>query len=176
MSICRAPGRWTPTSRQSLPAQPGRRQFPGEDHFINFRKGDPYVKVDEGYARLPGAGYEALHPELEGVDHGLVDELLEQASSSPLRGWRDRQRLEPRVNRHGTYVSDPHRSPLGLDVHLQHGAIRVLVLLARVGRYSLRYRAITFPSWRRRELVFGSFVQQADCRLQVLRNNAFSVG
>ena len=42
--------------------------IPGEDHLINFQKGDPYVKVDEGYARLPGAGYEALHPELEGVD------------------------------------------------------------------------------------------------------------
>ena len=28
----------------------------------------PYIKVDEGYARLPGAGYAALHPELEGVD------------------------------------------------------------------------------------------------------------
>ena len=27
----------------------------------------PYVKVDEGYARLPGAGYEALHPELKGL-------------------------------------------------------------------------------------------------------------
>jgi hypothetical protein len=42
--------------------------IPGEDHLINFRKGDPYVKIDEGYARLPGAGYAALHPELEGVD------------------------------------------------------------------------------------------------------------
>ena len=42
--------------------------IPGEDHLINFQKGDPYVKVDEGYARLPGAGYTALHPELEGVD------------------------------------------------------------------------------------------------------------
>src|ERR1700686_167111 len=30
--------------------------IPGEDHLINFQKGDPYVKVDEGYARLPGAG------------------------------------------------------------------------------------------------------------------------
>jgi hypothetical protein len=29
----------------------------GEDHLINFRKGDPYTKVDEGYARLPGAGW-----------------------------------------------------------------------------------------------------------------------
>ena len=42
--------------------------IPGEDHLINFQKGDPYTKVDEGYARLPGAGYAALHPELEGVD------------------------------------------------------------------------------------------------------------
>src|SRR5579862_118522 len=42
--------------------------IPGEDHLINFQKGDPYVKIDEGYARLPGAGYAALHPELEGVD------------------------------------------------------------------------------------------------------------
>jgi hypothetical protein len=40
----------------------------GEAHLINFQKGDPYVKVDEDYARLPGAGYEALHPELEGLD------------------------------------------------------------------------------------------------------------
>ena len=30
--------------------------IPGDDHLINFRKGDPYIKVDEGYARLPGAG------------------------------------------------------------------------------------------------------------------------
>ena len=35
--------------------------IPGEDHLINFQKGDPYTKVDEGYARLPGAGYAALH-------------------------------------------------------------------------------------------------------------------
>jgi hypothetical protein len=35
---------------------------------INFQKGDPYIKVDEGFARLPGKGYEALHPEMEGVD------------------------------------------------------------------------------------------------------------
>ena len=42
--------------------------IPGEGHLINFQKGDPCVKVDEGYARLPGAGYEALHPELEGLN------------------------------------------------------------------------------------------------------------
>lgn len=37
----------------------------GEDYYTNFRKGDPYVKVDQGFARLPGAGYAALHPELK---------------------------------------------------------------------------------------------------------------
>jgi len=42
--------------------------MPGEDYLVNFRKGDPYVKVDEGFARLPGAGYTALHPELEGIN------------------------------------------------------------------------------------------------------------
>lgn len=42
--------------------------MPGEDYMVNFRKGDPYIKIDEGYARLPGAGYEAIHPELKDID------------------------------------------------------------------------------------------------------------
>ncbi len=42
--------------------------LPGQDYMTNFKKGDPFVKVDDGYARLPGAGYEALHPELKGVN------------------------------------------------------------------------------------------------------------
>jgi hypothetical protein len=31
--------------------------IPDDDHLIDFKKGDPYTKVDEGYARLPGGGY-----------------------------------------------------------------------------------------------------------------------
>ena len=42
--------------------------MPGDDYYTNFRVGDPYIKVDQGFARLPGAGYEAIHPELDGVD------------------------------------------------------------------------------------------------------------
>jgi hypothetical protein len=34
----------------------------------NFKVGDPYVRIDDGYARLPGAGYEALHLELKGLN------------------------------------------------------------------------------------------------------------
>jgi hypothetical protein len=39
---------------------------PGE-RSPDFLHGDPFVKVPEGETRLPGAGYAALHPELEGV-------------------------------------------------------------------------------------------------------------
>jgi hypothetical protein len=42
--------------------------LPGDDYMTNFKVGDPYVRIDDGYARLPGAGYEALHPELEGLN------------------------------------------------------------------------------------------------------------
>jgi len=42
--------------------------MPGEDYHTNFRKGDPYIKVDQGFARLPGDGYAALHPELKDVN------------------------------------------------------------------------------------------------------------
>jgi hypothetical protein len=42
--------------------------LPGDDYYTNFHKGDPFLKVDEGYARLPGEGYAALHPELKDVN------------------------------------------------------------------------------------------------------------
>ena len=42
--------------------------LPGDDYYTNFHKGDQFTKVPEGYVRLPGAGYEALHPELEGMN------------------------------------------------------------------------------------------------------------
>ena len=41
--------------------------LPGDDYMTNFKVGDPYIGIDDGYARLPGAGYEALHPELKGL-------------------------------------------------------------------------------------------------------------
>ena len=45
------------------------RWMPGEEYMINFRTGDPYTKVASGASRLPGAGYEALHPELRDVPY-----------------------------------------------------------------------------------------------------------
>jgi len=42
--------------------------LPGDDYMTNFKVGDPYVGIDDGYARLPGAGCEALHRELKGLN------------------------------------------------------------------------------------------------------------
>ena len=29
--------------------------LPGDDYYVNFHEGDPFIKVDEGYARLAPA-------------------------------------------------------------------------------------------------------------------------
>ena len=42
--------------------------LPGEDYFTNFKVGDAYARIPEGDIRLPGAGYESIHPELQGID------------------------------------------------------------------------------------------------------------
>jgi len=42
--------------------------LPGDDYYTNFHVDDLFIKVDQGFARLPGAGYEALHPEIAGLD------------------------------------------------------------------------------------------------------------
>lgn len=44
--------------------------LPGSDqeYFRDFSTGDPYTKIELGEFRLPGAGYQAIHKELEGFD------------------------------------------------------------------------------------------------------------
>jgi hypothetical protein len=60
--------------------------LPGDDYLTNFHLGDPFIKVDEGYARLPGPGYEALHPELNGLkpeDYPDIHKLAILADVAP---------------------------------------------------------------------------------------------
>lgn len=49
----------------SKPAEPFRRFVQNE---LLGPQASEITKVPEGYARLPGAGYEALHPELKGLN------------------------------------------------------------------------------------------------------------
>jgi hypothetical protein len=78
-----------------------RRQIPGYNPIRNtmpdwlpgpgekspdFLHGDPYVKVPEGELRLPGAGYAARYPELEGVapeDYPLIHQYKILADIAP---------------------------------------------------------------------------------------------
>lgn len=46
--------------------------LPGSNYFINFKQGDPFVKVQEGELRLPGIGYERLNPSMPGYDNPLT--------------------------------------------------------------------------------------------------------
>lgn len=46
--------------------------LPGSNYFINFKQGDPFVKVQEGELRLPGIGYERLNPSMPGYDSPLT--------------------------------------------------------------------------------------------------------
>jgi hypothetical protein len=60
--------------------------LPGDDYLTNFHLGDPFIKVDDGYARLPGPGYEALHPELKGLkpeDYPDIHKLAILADVAP---------------------------------------------------------------------------------------------
>ena len=42
--------------------------LPGADYFTNFKQGDPFTRIQEGEIRLPGIGYERLHPFAKGYD------------------------------------------------------------------------------------------------------------
>jgi hypothetical protein len=64
---------WDPQANEIPNTMPS--WMPADDYFTNFRVGDPYVKISNGYARLPGTGYEALHPELEDVDPEYYPEI-----------------------------------------------------------------------------------------------------
>ena len=63
--------RFIPRTRSYLESyNPLRNDMPSwmpEDYFLDLRTGNPFDKIPEAELRLPGEGYAALHPELEGV-------------------------------------------------------------------------------------------------------------
>jgi very-short-patch-repair endonuclease len=58
----------TETQLNEIPNEGMPSWLPGKNGYIDFHRGDPFNKISEGYARLPGPGYSALHPELKGFD------------------------------------------------------------------------------------------------------------
>lgn len=54
-----------------------------QDNFIDFHSGDPYTKVREGEARLPGPGYEALYRLHGRSQYDMVDQFFVLADVAP---------------------------------------------------------------------------------------------
>ena len=42
--------------------------MPGSDYIQDFKSGDPFMKIKDGYYRLPGAGFATRYKDLEGVN------------------------------------------------------------------------------------------------------------
>jgi len=64
--------RWNPSKRFQIEEHNPLRNtmpswMPGDNYYVNFKQGDPYAAIPEGELRLPGEGYAAQHPELEGI-------------------------------------------------------------------------------------------------------------
>jgi hypothetical protein len=86
--------------------------LPGDDYMTNFKVGDPFVKIDDGYARLLGAGYAALHPELEGLDPEDYPDIHK------LRILADVAPYSREYNTYRQHVASEARGDTGLEIEL----------------------------------------------------------
>jgi hypothetical protein len=53
------------------------------NYFTDFSRGDPYTALPQGNARLPGPGYESLHPLHGGTVYDILDSFLILADVAP---------------------------------------------------------------------------------------------
>jgi hypothetical protein len=104
-----------PHRRREIPLyNPIRNRMPGwlpgpGERSPDFLHGDPYVKVKEGEIRLPGPGYAAFFPELEGVapeDYPLLHRYKILADIAPYSTQFDTVRAQMRAARRQGQVSE----------------------------------------------------------------------
>jgi len=74
----------------------------------DFLHGDPYIKIPEGELRLPGRGYEARYPELEGVspeDYPLIHKYKILADVAPYtENYKDHLRMVNRARKEESWT------------------------------------------------------------------------
>jgi very-short-patch-repair endonuclease len=81
--------------------------IPGANAYKNFKKGDPYSALEDGYARLPGPGYESLHPELKGLDPNDYPDINKLSILSDIAPYsREYQAVKGRVAKSAQYNPD----------------------------------------------------------------------
>jgi hypothetical protein len=87
-----------------------------------FRRGDPYRNIPMGHSRLPGKGYEALYPELEGTpaeEYPLVHKykILADVAPKSAETFKLRERLMERRAAGGTTEFENQMIDQTLEVH-----------------------------------------------------------
>jgi hypothetical protein len=83
--------------------------MPGPGSLIDFRTGDPLVKIPKGEARLPGRGYERLnelHPDEYG-QYGAIDRLKILANVMP---WSNEYRYWSQIVSQNMNISDEEQA------------------------------------------------------------------
>lgn len=76
----------------------------GSDYYIDFSTGDPFEKIENGEFRLPGVGYAAINPILEGVDPADYPDIFKMKILSDIalgssEYYNVRNRIEEREER-----------------------------------------------------------------------------
>lgn len=102
--------------------------LPGEDYFMNFKVGDPYAKIAEGYARLPGAGYESLHPEVAGIDPEEYPELTKMSILGDVAPY------SPEYRRYEAHVRAMSENDTAMRIEYEKVAARVKAMKDSVVR------------------------------------------
>lgn len=72
--------------------------MPGSDYVVDFKSGDPFLKVKDGYYRLPGAGFSSRYEELKDVDpENYADIYKYQILSDVAYGSRQFREIKGRL-------------------------------------------------------------------------------
>jgi hypothetical protein len=83
--------------------------LPGSEYFIDFKHGDPYVKIANGEMRLPGDAYETLyklHPDAFG-EYGAFDRFRILADVAPYsENYKFYRRIVSQMNQNGMLSDD----------------------------------------------------------------------
>ncbi|MGA8668558.1 MAG: hypothetical protein WB679_01700 [Terracidiphilus sp.] len=111
-------------------------------------KWDPFTKVPEGYARPPGAGYAALHPELEDVNPEEYPDIHKMAILADVAPYsREYDQVFPSCRAHKILTRGHDREPLQRSIsRLLAGAL--FLFTHRQPRISIRLfpRSLREPS------------------------------
>lgn len=118
-------GQLSEIGRRYLPRDPNKDYYspirntmpdwvPGSEYFVDFKHGDPYIKIPRGEMRMPGEAYEKLynlHPDGTGTgkwaNYGIFDRYRILADVAPYSDeFKEAKKLVSKMNAEGLLTED----------------------------------------------------------------------